>query len=168
MPRLTQTRAAASLSALFMAFLLVLGLGLVKNGFFGAARPPVEVDAVSAGAALPTDPLAEFRREREQLRAMRKAQLSEIIYDGRTDADTAALARQELMRLDAWREAETTIEGVLRARGYPEAICTVHADSVNVLVHAETISREESAFICELVLREAGVRGGNVKIMPIP
>ena len=65
------------------------------------------------------------------------------------------------------QEKETTIEGVLRMRGYSGAVATVHEDSVNVLVRAESLSQSETAVILELVLREAGISGGNVKIIPI-
>ena len=71
-----------------------------------------------------------------------------------------------LERLDD-QEKETTIEGVLRARGFKDAIATVHRDSVNILVRAESLSRQETAVILELVVRETGISGGNVKIIPI-
>ena len=46
-------------------------------------------------------------------------------------------------------------------------MATVHEDSVNVLVRAESLSQSETAVILELVLRETGISGGNVKIIPI-
>ena len=52
-------------------------------------------------------------------------------------------------------------------RGYSSAVATVHEDSVNVLVRADSLSQSETAVILELVLREAGISGGNVKIIPI-
>jgi len=113
------------------------------------------------------DPLVEFQTEREQLRAMQTAQLSEIIYGEKTDDETRALAQRKLIELADWAEKELTIEGVLRARGYEGAVATVHTDSANVLVRAEGITRQESAVILELVLRETGLSGGNVKIIPI-
>ena len=113
------------------------------------------------------DPMAEFELEREQLRSMQTAQLNEIIHGENTDEETKRLARQRLLDLGEWMEQEKTIEGVLRMRGYKDAICTVHKDSVNVVLRAESVGRQESAVIYELVLRETGVTGGNVKIIPV-
>ena len=60
-----------------------------------------------------------------------------------------------------------TLEGVLRARGYEDAVVTVHQDSVNVLVKAVSLSKSDSAVILELVSRETGQTGGNIKIIPL-
>ena len=62
---------------------------------------------------------------------------------------------------------EATIEAVLNARGYELPVVTVHSDSVNVVVRAGTLERDEAGVILELVMRETGVTGGNVKIIPI-
>jgi len=136
------------------------GLFFKKDAVETAAQPPPAAEEEG-------DPLVEFRTEREQLRAMQAAQLSEIIYGERTDDETRALAQRKLIELADWSEKELTIEGVLRARGYEGAVVTVHTDSANVLVRADGITRQESAVILELVLRETGLSGGNVKIIPI-
>ena len=113
------------------------------------------------------DPLEDFRLEREQLRSMQTAQLNDIIHDGGTDQQTRALAQRTLIGLMAWQEQETTIEGVLRARGYADCVATIHEDTANILVRAEALTRQETAVILELVLRETDVDSGNVKIIPI-
>ena len=131
-------------------------------------RQAVETLAAPTQSAEPqADPLEEFRLEREQMRDMQTAQLNDIIYGENTDDETRALAQRTLLSLLAWSEQETTIEGVLRARGYADCVVTVHEDTANVLVRAEALTREESAVILELVLRETDVESGNVKIIPI-
>lgn len=114
-----------------------------------------------------SDPLEEFLLEREQLRGMHSAQLNDIIYGENTDEETRALAQRTLLSLLSWAEQETTIEGVLRARGYADCAVTIHEDTANVLVRAEALTRQETAVILELVLRETDVDSGNVKIIPI-
>lgn len=131
-----------------------------------AAGVPVESAAPTA-APEETDPLEAFRLEREQLRSMQTAQLNDIIHDGETDQQTRALAQRTLIDLMAWAEQETTIEGVLRARGYEDCVATIHEDTANILVRAEALTRQETAVILELVLRETDVDSGNVKIIPI-
>ena len=132
-----------------------------------AAAGVPAASAAPAAAPEETDPLEAFRLEREQLRSMQTAQLNDIIHDGETDQQTRALAQRTLIDLMAWAEQETTIEGVLRARGYEDCVATIHEDTANILVRAEALTRQETAVILELVLRETDVDSGNVKIIPI-
>ena len=108
-----------------------------------------------------------FRTLREQLRAMEKAQLNDVAHGADTDAELKAMAQRQLVELCAREEQELTLEGVLEMRGYSQPVVTVHADSVNVLISTELITRQESAAILELVCRETGAQAGNVKIIPI-
>ena len=126
-----------------------------------------EAELGETGGPEADNPPGEFRLEREQLRSMQTAQLNDIIHDSATDEETRALAQRTLISLLTWSEQETTIEGVLRARGFADCVVTVHEDTANVLVRAQTLTREESAVILELVLRETDVSSGNVKIIPI-
>ena len=64
-------------------------------------------------------------------------------------------------------EQELTLEGVLQMRGYDGALATVHSDSVNVIIHKESVTQQDAAVILELVMRETGIASGNVKIIPI-
>ncbi len=114
----------------------------------------------------PQDPLAAFVLEREQLRARSEAQLNEIIHSA-GDGEASAQARRQLTDMLARAAAETTIEGVLRARGFDGAVATVSANSANVLVRGEALTQRESAVILELVMRETGLTGGCVKIIPV-
>ena len=52
-------------------------------------------------------------------------------------------------------------------RGYRDAVATVHEDSVNVLVRADSLSEQECAVILELAMRETGKSAENIKIIPI-
>lgn len=130
---------------------------------FNAARPAVS----SAVAAEESDPLTRFRTEREQLRARQSAQLNDIIYNAATDAETVAQAQRQLLDMLSAQAHEVTLEGILQSRGFGDALVSVQGDSVNVLLRREAVTQRESAVILELVLRETGVTGGNVKIIPV-
>ena len=153
--------------------LLAAGTALLCAQLPGRPEAEPAAAGVPAASAAPTaapeetDPLEAFRLEREQLRSMQTAQLNDIIHDGETDQQTRALAQRTLIDLMAWAEQETTIEGVLRARGYEDCVATIHEDTANILVRAEALTRQETAVILELVLRETDVDSGNVKIIPI-
>lgn len=147
------------------AFTLVLGFAA------GWTMRPAEVQlpVLSAASSMETarDPLEQFRTERQQLRQRQIAQLNELIYDESADAETTSLAKRRLLELMRWSEQETTLEGLLRLREFADVLVTVHTDSVNVMVRADALNRQQSAVILDLVMRETGISGGNVKIIPI-
>ena len=148
---------------LWIALALMLALG---GGFIGRIRATVPA-AESVEAAVEEDAIAAFRTEREQLRAMQKAQLNEIVHGDGTEAEIAALAQRRLMELCSREEHEMTLEGLLALRGFENPVVTVQADSVNVLLKAQLVTQQECSVILDLVCRETGVQSGNVKIIPI-
>lgn len=151
----------------WLAFTLIL-IAFVLVGAWGISsmRANIEADSaytVSAG----TDPVTRFRTVRQQIRSMQKAQLSDIAHGAETDAELASMAQRQLIDLCAREEDEMILEGVLAMRGWENAVVTVHADSVNVILQTEMITQQETSVILELVCRETGVQGGNVKIIPV-
>ena len=151
----------------WLAFaLIVAAFALVAAWGISSMRANIE-----AGSAYTvpeeTDPVSRFRTVRQQLRSMQKAQLSDIAHSADTDAELASMAQRQLMQLCAREEDEMILEGVLAMRGWENAVVTVHADSVNVILQAEMVTQQETSVILELVCRETGVQGGNVKIIPV-
>ena len=114
-----------------------------------------------------TDPMARFRLEREQLRAREEAQLNDIIHAPDVDRTQVDQARSRLMALMERREQEATLEGILQSRGFEDALVSLSDASANVLIRREGLTSAETAVILELVMRETGLTGGNVKIIPV-
>ena len=147
--------------------LIALSLAMAAAGWW-MGRSSVNVPVAPVNAAVQEeDAVATFRTEREQLRAMQKAQLNEIVHDDATEAEIAALAQRQLMELCSREEHELTLEGLLTRRGFDDPVVTVQSDSVNVLLRAELVTQQECSVILDLVCRETGVQSGNVKIIPI-
>lgn len=125
------------------------------------------IETVNAAAPVQISQAAAFKTVRQQLRAMEKAQLNDIVHDSKAEAEIAQIARRQLLELCTREEQELTIEGILSMRGYEDPVVTVHPDSVNVILKCEAVGKQESGIILELVCRETGVQAGNVKIIPI-
>ena len=64
-------------------------------------------------------------------------------------------------------ETETTLEGILRAQGFSGCVCTVHADSCNVLVRAGALTDAQTARILSAAGDETGLSPANIKIIPV-
>ena len=149
----------------FTAAVVVLAVCLAAVLFAGVKQMRRDVAVVAVGEELSA--VERFRMVREQLRAMEKAQLNDVAHGSGTNPELAAMAQRQLVELCARVEQELTLEGVLALRGWEDPVVTVHADSVNVLVKAAAVTRQQSAAILELVCRETGVQSGNVKIIPM-
>lgn len=142
----------------------VLFLGVLLAGGLRALEKP---QVVSGPADVQPGAIAVFAADRDQLRQEELRQLAGIAADEASSQEIRGEAQRRRMELMRFMELEATIAEVLSARGFETPVVTVHADSVNVLVSSETLSREQAGVILELVTRETGITGGNVKIVPI-
>lgn len=158
-------RARRAVTALALTLLLAADSLITRQ--WTLRHVDVAGSAVPAVSAAEADPMAEFRLEREQLRARLEAQLGEIIHSAEEDGESASRARAQLMDLLSRTEAETRLEGLLGARGLGEVLVSVSAREASVLVRGEGLTRAQSAQILDAVLRETGLTAGNVKIIPV-
>ena len=153
----------------WLAFAVIL-FAFVFVAIWGLNSMRVTIDASAAyTAAVETDadPVSRFRTIRQQLRAMQKAQLNDIAHGADADTELASMAQRQLLQLCEREEDEMILEGVLAMRGWENAVVTVHEDSVNVILQTDMVTQQETSVILELVCRETGVQGGNVKIIPV-
>ena len=156
----------APLGAAFAVLLLgAAGMLLARQTLVSAPQP--QADEAGAEFIPAVADIEDFIVERALMREMQLEQLQAIVDDERTQEDVCSSAQRRMLELLAWMEQETTIEGVLRARGFAQAVATVHEDSANVLVETEALTQEDASAILELVARETGLLGGNIKIIPL-
>lgn len=129
---------------------------------------PVRADEAFSGQTAETsDTIERFRREREETRARQRAQLNEIAHDAEADIELVAMAKWDLLSLCRREEEETTIESLMRMRGWQDVAVSVHNGSVNVMLRTASLTQSESAIIYDIICDETGITGGNVKIIPI-
>ena len=135
----------------------------------GGTRSSVEKSRLSSPVTAPVsaEAAAVFAQDRNAVRQYELEALREISADMSASEEIRSEANRRRMALMEWMEQEASIEEVLSVRGYETPVVTVHEDSVNVVVRAQALSREQAGIILELVTRETGVTGGNVKIIPI-
>ncbi|MHB1315567.1 MAG: SpoIIIAH-like family protein [Christensenellales bacterium] len=107
-----------------------------------------------------------FRLERDETRIKETEYIDAIINHEETDAETLKDAQQQKLDLATAMEKELTIEGLIKAKGFEDAVVTLHAGSVNVIVDAEQLSSQQVAQILDIVQRESGEKSENIKIMP--
>lgn len=148
------------------ALILLWSITLFVIGMQFAEKEEKQV-FLSVPAISETDPIEEFRTERQQLRQQQIAQLNDMIHSEQANYEIIAMAQTRLLDLMEWAEQETTMEGILRMRDFDDVVATVHDGSVNIMIRAESLNQQQTAVILDLVRSETEISGENVKIIPI-
>ena len=107
----------------------------------------------------------DYKANRQNVRDTEIAYLDSIISNAQSDVDTVKDAQNQKIEIVRSMESELTIEGLLIASGFSDAIVTVHTGSVNVVIKADEISKEQAAKILEIVQDETGEAAQNIKII---
>ena len=128
------------------------------------AQKPSDVTQVSAQShAADANFFAAYREERDTVRTQELAYLDAIVSQV-ADTETLSDAQKQKLELVNAMETELTVENLVRAKGFPEVIVSIHKGNVNVVVGADTLNDEQVAQILDIVLRETGKSAENVKI----
>lgn len=138
---------------------------LVLIVFIGAGHS-AKRDGASVSAQAGHQTLSEVYTDRTAQRDEELKRLGELIDDESAPEDIRRLAGEREITLRTQAAQEAALEALLSARGCPPLLVTVQPLSVSVLVE-ETLSRDEAAVILDMVMRECGVTGENVKIIQV-
>ena len=107
----------------------------------------------------------DYKANRENVRQTEVAYLDSIISSDKSDTDTLKDAQSQKIEIVQRMEAELTIEGLLMAAGFEDAIVTLQSGSVNVVLKAAEISKEDAAKVLEIVRAETGEPAQNIKVI---
>lgn len=108
---------------------------------------------------------ADYKTNRESVRNKEVSYLDSIISDETSDAETVKDAQDQKIEIVQQMENELTIEGLLMASGFEDAIVTVQTGSVNVVLKAKEITKEDAAKVLEIVRQETGEPAQNIKVI---
>lgn len=109
---------------------------------------------------------SDYRVERNSVRAQEVAYLDSIIQNQATEQEVLSEAQTRKIELTEWMEQEVTVEGLLRAKGFSDAIVTLSDSTVNVVVSDAVLTEQQAAQILQIVMDETNVTAQNVKIIP--
>lgn len=165
---------------LLLAGLIVLlaGAGYLNYALGTGANKDVTADASNPGeeieGALSADDLAvmstenyfqDYKANRESVRDTEVAYLDSIISNENSDAETVKDAQSQKIEIVKQMESELKIEGLVMAAGFEDAIVTVQQGSVNVVIKAGEITKEDAAKLLEIVRQETGEPAQNIKVI---
>ncbi len=127
-------------------------------------------DEALAQAQQPTGFFAEAKMERDKARSKQKEELKAITLgnDATVTASStlsSSEAQEQLVAVIRRSEVETTIETLVKQRGFEDAMAYMSDTGyVDVLVKASSLSAKEVAQISDIVVRHADVTMENITV----
>lgn len=106
-----------------------------------------------------------YKSERTANREEEMTYLDSVIANANTDTATVNEAQQMKMEIVANMELESTLEGLLVAKGFDDAIVTFGSTSVNVVVKDAELTQAKVAQILDIVTTETQYTAGEVKVI---
>lgn len=144
---------------------ILLAVTGVLNWKFAADKKARQQAEENGGTEQTVSSFADFRTERERVRTQELTSIDSIINNENTDTQTLAEAQKMKLELTDTMEKELLIEGLLKAKGFEDAVITISDTAVNVIVKQKDLTKQQVAQVLEIVLREAGdISAENVKI----
>ena len=108
--------------------------------------------------------------ERDKARSRQKDELKVLVQaeDGTVATSsgiTSLEAQEQLLALIRRAEAESTVETLVKQKGFEDAIAYMSdTNNVDVLVKAPSLTAQEVAQICDIVMRHADVTMDKITV----
>ena len=147
--------------------LLLIVTGLLNWRFISNDKKSDGLDASGEGEANTETAnfFTTYKNERMNNREEEMVYLDSVIANANTDAQTINEAQQMKMEIVANMELESTIEGLLVAKGFEDAIVTFGSASVNVVVKDNELTSAKVAQILDIVTEETEYTAEEVKVI---
>lgn len=126
---------------------------------------PVQNDSFIAANA--TDFFMEYRLERDKLRSERSELLRENIKNAQNE-DTRQRSQDAILKLILEKQRESEMEGLIKARGFGDALVIIRDNSVNAVIKTASLSKEEVIQIADIISRISGVKAEDIVISAKP
>lgn len=109
---------------------------------------------------------ASYRSDRESTRESEYLYLDSIIASAEVSEESKASAEQQKLALVMRMEQELTLEALIKAKGFEDAVVAISDNGVNVVVGTEELSPEEATQILSIITEETEYSATGVKIIP--
>lgn len=160
MKTLTKKKKIIILSVM-IALLLVTGyVNVALNSSLSSGV--TETNAVATTANF----YANYRTERESTRTQEIQFYDSIIASATSSEDAKEEAEQNKIMLISQMEKELVTEGIIRGKGFEDAIVTTSSSNVNVFVKCSELKPNEVAQISSVVTQQLGVEIDKIIIIP--
>ncbi len=133
-----------------------------SNGYMGEATL-----VSNMGEEVEEDFFASARLDRETGRSKSIETFNSIINNQNSDEVSKQNAQKGILALADNTEVETTVENLIKAKGFEDAVCYINNDQANVVVKAESIDEAQVAIITEIVREQTSIPPEKIKVVEI-
>ena len=121
----------------------------------------------TANTVTTSDYFSESRLSREQSRDEAISILKDTIASDKSDAEAKELANAQISEMADASVTEATIESLIKAKGYQDAVVFIGSDSVNVIVATPEagFTETDASKISDIVVAETSFRPDQIKIV---
>ena len=107
----------------------------------------------------------EYRLSRDKLRAGMVDRLDEIVSNTQTTDVVRTKAQEEIIKIGNISEKELQIEGLVKSKGFEEALVFLTDSDIKVVVSKNELSEQDMVKILDIVKSETTFDSNNIKIM---
>lgn len=107
----------------------------------------------------------EYRLSRDKLRGTLVERLDGIVNNVNTNENSRAEAQKEIMKIGSASEKELQIEGLVKGKGYEDALVFLTDKDIKVVVSSLELGEQDMVKILEIVKSETEYSMDNIKIM---
>ena len=163
--------------------LVVLALLICFAGYLNFSQPENGAEEVGAGymgeAKLvgnlgeeayeeeKSDFFSSARLDRESGRSKSIETFNTILNSQNADLESKKSAQNGILELADNTETETTIENLIKARGFEDAVCYINNGQANVVVKAELLDESQVTLISEIVAEQTSIPPEKIKVVEI-
>ncbi len=140
---------------------------LLITGYVNVALNSTVSDGMSTTTGTSSESFyVSYRTEREATRTQEIQFYDSIIASTSSSEEAKQEAEENKLALIAQMEKELVTEGIIRGKGFADAIVTSSSSNVNVFVKSAELSRDEVAQITSVVREQLGVEIDKIIIIP--
>jgi len=108
----------------------------------------------------------EYRLQREKARSQQVEILKDIANSPASSPDSIKAAQEQLLNISKSVSRESSVENLLKAKGYKEAVVCVDQKGVTVVVDSRGLNTFEEGKLVDIVSRETGFGEQSIIIIP--
>lgn len=134
-----------------------------SNGYMGEAK----LVGNMGKDAVEEDFFSSARLNRESGRSKSIETFNAIINNENADAESKQSAQNGILALADNTQTETTIENLIKSRGFSDAVCYINNSQANIVVKSENLDETQVALITEIVTEQTNIPAEKIKVVEI-
>lgn len=123
------------------------------------------IEAMNTDGNAKMDYFVQYRLSRDKLRAGMVDRLDDIVKNEKTTDDVRTKAQEEIIKLGNVSEKELQIEGLVKSKGFDEALVFMTDNDIKVVVSVNELTEQDVVKILDIVKSETQFQGEAIKIM---